>query len=112
MAKPAFAESPSEKPGEFFEPARSVPLNSDYDIIVCGGGPAGIGAAIGAARSGMKTLVVESGGCLGGTWTRGQLSWVFDFKNGGICREITDRLDARARATAEIAGILSTSPTQ
>lgn len=24
-----------------------------------------------------------------------QLSWVFDFKNGGICREITDRLDAR-----------------
>lgn len=95
LAKPAFAESPAGKPGEFFEPARSVPLNSDYDIIVCGGGPAGIGAAIGAARSGMKTLVVESGGCLGGTWTRGQLSWVFDFKNGGICREITDRLDAR-----------------
>lgn len=95
LAKPAFGETPAGKPGEFREPARSVPLNSDYDIIVCGGGPAGIGAAIGAARSGMKTLVVESGGCLGGTWTRGQLSWVFDFKNGGICREITDRLDAR-----------------
>lgn len=95
LAKPSFAEAAGERPGEFLEPARAVPLNSDYDVIVCGGGPAGIGAALGAARGGMKTLVVESGGCLGGTWTRGQLSWVFDFKKGGICREITGRLDAR-----------------
>ena len=41
------------------------------DVLVAGGGPAGVCAAIAAARNGAKTLVVERGNCLGGMATRG-----------------------------------------
>ena len=92
-SKAISGEIPSK--GQYFEPGRLVGLNVKYDVVVCGGGPAGIGAALGAARMGMKTIILEAGGCLGGTWTRGQLSWIFDFKKKGICPEIISRLDAR-----------------
>jgi hypothetical protein len=44
-------------------------INDKYDVIVLGGGAAGIGAGIGAAQAGAKTLVVEGGPCLGGAAT-------------------------------------------
>lgn len=49
----------------------SIPLNEEYDVIVCGGGPAGVTAAISAAREGAKTLLLESTGSLGGMSTNG-----------------------------------------
>ena len=36
-----------------------------YDVIVCGAGVAGISAAISAARTGAKTLLVEESGTIG-----------------------------------------------
>ena len=42
-----------------------------FDVLVIGGGPSGVCAAIAAARHGAKTLLVEQGGCLGGMATRG-----------------------------------------
>lgn len=51
------------------EPSRETPVLADYDVVVCGGGAAGCAAAIGAARHGARTLLVEKDGYLGGLTT-------------------------------------------
>jgi FAD dependent oxidoreductase len=51
------------------EPARKIPLYGEYDVAVLGGGPAGIAAAVAAARAGRRTLLVERYGFLGGMGT-------------------------------------------
>jgi hypothetical protein len=51
------------------EPARQVPLYGEYEIAVLGGGPAGIAAAVAAARAGRRTLLIERYGFLGGMGT-------------------------------------------
>ena len=56
------------------EPAKELPVIADVDVLVCGGGPAGIGAALRAAREGANTMIVESQDCLGGVATAGMMS--------------------------------------
>jgi FAD dependent oxidoreductase len=51
------------------EPARQIPLYGEYEVAVLGGGPAGIAAAVGAARAGRRTLLIERYGFLGGMGT-------------------------------------------
>ncbi len=51
------------------EPQRQTPLWGDYEVVVLGGGPAGMAAAVAAARAGRKTLLVERYGFLGGMGT-------------------------------------------
>lgn len=51
------------------EPARKVPLYGEYQVTVLGGGPAGIAAAVAAARAGKRTLLIERYGFLGGMGT-------------------------------------------
>src|SRR5687768_6103995 len=70
---------PAIKPGQFAEPARDLPLVEDADVIVCGAGPAGVTAAITAARAGAKVRLFEWRGCLGGVWTAGLLGYFLDF---------------------------------
>src|SRR6476661_7726239 len=51
------------------EPARQTEIYGEYDVVVLGGGPAGIAAAVAAARAGRSTLLVERYGFLGGMGT-------------------------------------------
>ena len=51
------------------EPARETPLFGEFDVLVLGGGPAGIAAASAAAQGGASTLLVEHYGFLGGMGT-------------------------------------------
>ena len=87
------------------EPARQPPVWGEYDVVVLGGGPAGMAAAVSAARTGRKTLLVERYGFLGGMGTaagvtnfcglhanvRGDFRRVVE----GLSRELTDRIDTR-----------------
>jgi hypothetical protein len=51
--------------------SRSIPSEAGHDLVVAGGGPAGTAAAICAARLGLKVLLAEATGCLGGMGTSG-----------------------------------------
>ena len=53
------------------EPARKITVCDESDVVVVGGGPGGISAAVASARSGAKTILVERYGCLGGMATGG-----------------------------------------
>ena len=49
-------------PKSIREPARTIPMIGNYDVVVLGGGPAGIAAAVSAARNKAKTLLIEQTG--------------------------------------------------
>ncbi len=60
------------------EPARTVPVMAETDVLVVGSGPGGLSAALAAAREGVKTMLVERYGCFGGVITQamvGTVAW-------------------------------------
>ncbi len=75
----------------YFENGRELPIIASVDVLVCGGGPAGIGAAIRAGRMGVKTMVVESQDCLGGVATAGMMSHWGGRSSSKIMVELWDR---------------------
>lgn len=58
-----------EQKKTYLQPAQELPVLYDVDVLVVGGGTAGVTAAVAAARAGAKTLVIERMGTLGGTPT-------------------------------------------
>src|SRR6202158_3721393 len=61
--------NPTLPPKSISEPARQIPLYGEYEVVVLGGGPAGIAAAVAASRAGRRTLLIERYGFLGGMGT-------------------------------------------
>jgi hypothetical protein len=86
------------------EPARSTPVFAEADVLVVGGGPAGLAAAVSAARGGASTLLVERYGFLGGMGTAGgvtNFAGLYGRREGrmqqlvrGVVSELLDRIDA------------------
>jgi hypothetical protein len=65
------------------EPSREVPVAGNYDVVVCGGGPAGLIAAVAAARNGAKTLLIERYGFVGGMSTAALVTPISEFRHFG-----------------------------
>lgn len=82
------------------EPARRTPIIADVDVAVVGAGPAGIGAAVAAARAGAKVLLIEQHGCVGGMLTAGGVRNIRQYTDqkkqivGGVASELAKRIKA------------------
>jgi hypothetical protein len=86
------------------EPARGTPVYGDFDVLVVGGGPAGLAAAVAAARHGARTLLVERYGFLGGMGTAGgvtNFAGLYGRRAGemqqlvhGVAAELLQRIEA------------------
>ena len=62
--------------------SKSIPVKKQYDVIVCGGGVAGVAAAVSAAQNGMSTLLLEKSNILGGLGTLGLINLFVPMCNG------------------------------
>lgn len=88
--------------GNFVKYIKKLHCYGEFDVVVLGGGPSGVCAAIEAARLGQKVLIVEETGMLGGMATSGlvgPLMTSYDREGnecvvGGLYREIVDRLSS------------------
>jgi hypothetical protein len=86
------------------EPARTLPVYGEFDVVVIGGGPAGLAASVSAAKHGARTLLVERYGFLGGMGTAGgvtNFAGLYGRKNGemqqlvhGVVDDLLARMDA------------------
>lgn len=90
--------SPSLMDGKVMQPARELPVLRTTDVLVVGGGPAGICAAIAAKRAGAEVTIVERYGHFGGLWTGGLvLIIVGHIVEGGkqVCQGIGEEMMRR-----------------
>jgi succinate dehydrogenase/fumarate reductase flavoprotein subunit len=89
------------------EPARELPLLTRADVLVVGGGTAGVAAAVAAARSGARVVLAEASSSLGGLATSGLIALLLTLDDGrgtqvigGLCQEVTERMTALGGAFA------------
>src|SRR5512138_3084981 len=88
------------------EAARDVPVVARADVLVVGGGPAGMAAALAAARNGASTILLERYNHLGGLASGGMVLVLDDMWDStfgeisvrGVCLDLIERLDARGLA--------------
>lgn len=75
----------------YYEGARDIPVIAETDVLVAGAGPAGIGAAIAAARCGVKVMLIEKGSSPGGIATAGMMSHWAGATEAPLMNEIAER---------------------
>ena len=99
------------------EPAREIPVSGAADVVVAGGGIAGVAAALAAARAGASTLLVENTCTLGGLATSGNVTIYLPICDGrgrvvlgGIARELLDLSVADLRTPVAAAGFRDAPP--
>jgi ribulose 1,5-bisphosphate synthetase/thiazole synthase len=105
LVQPTTQDGPSAfmEGGKVMQPARELPVFHTADVVVVGGGAAGFGAAVAAARTGAKVALVERYGSLGGLFTDGMVLIVigtgarengeFKLVTRGLCEEFLKRLE-------------------
>jgi succinate dehydrogenase/fumarate reductase flavoprotein subunit len=87
------------------EPARETRVTHAADVLVVGGGSAGVAAAVAAAREGADVVLAERYGSLGGLATGGLIVLLLTLDDGrgnqavaGLCQEVTERMARRGGA--------------
>ena len=75
----------------YTEPSREIPVAAETEVLVVGGGPAGFGAALHAARMGRKTMLIEQYGAVGGVATTGIMSHWTGRQDGGCFEELREK---------------------
>lgn len=71
-----------QKNDKIFAAGCEMDIYGSYDVVVAGGGMAGVGAALAAAREGAKTILIENTSALGGLATMGLVNIPLDFISG------------------------------
>ena len=102
---------------QVIEERRRIPVCDEADVVVCGGGVAGVAAAVGAARAGAKAILVERYGFLGGLATGGLVITVPPLDNGinvDVCRRLeearTYQLCPNAGDDPSVDGLIAVDP--
>jgi ribulose 1,5-bisphosphate synthetase/thiazole synthase len=89
------------------EPARSIPVIRETDVLVVGSGPGGLAAALACARAGVETVLLERYGCFGGNITQVGVEGFAWYRHPatidseGIGREFEERAKAMGAAMPE-----------
>ena len=81
---------------------KKIPLKKTYDVIVCGGGVAGVSAAVSASKNGCSTLLIEKSNILGGLGTLGLINLFVPMCNGRGKQIIFGLAEKWLRKSAEL----------
>lgn len=87
-----------------FQPPSNWPVAAEFDVIVCGAGPAGIAAACAAGKMGLRTLIMDRAGFAGGVATNSCCPYLMGFSDGkrqiaaGIADELVREMDVAGDA--------------
>ena len=74
----------------YMETEKKIPISGQTQVLVVGGGPAGLAAAVNAARAGAKTILIEQQGDVGGVSTTGLMSHWTGRTEGGFYEELLE----------------------